>query len=46
LHLAEVPARAQYPLGVQVVAYQFGKGNAPKVKSAAPVIQVIQIEKP
>ncbi len=44
--VSELPARAKFPLSVKVVAYQFGRGIAPLVKTAAPVEQTITIEKP
>jgi hypothetical protein len=46
LRIAEIPARAAFPIQVKVVAYQFGSGVAPQVKTAAPVEQTIQIQKP
>lgn len=46
LRIVELPARAQYPLPVKVVAYQFGRGVEPLVQTAAPVEQVLQIESP
>ena len=45
LKIAELPARAKFPIELKVTAYQFGKGTAPQVKTAKPVEQVIQIEK-
>jgi hypothetical protein len=46
LRIAEVPRRAFYPIEVKVVAYQFGRGVDPRVKTAAPVEQLLRIEKP
>lgn len=46
LQVAELPARAQYPLPVKVVAYQFGRGVDPVVQTAAPVEQMVHIESP
>ncbi len=46
LRVAELPARAVFPVEVKVVAYQFGRGVEPRVKTAAPVEQTIRIEKP
>jgi hypothetical protein len=46
LTIAELPARATFPIAVKVVACQFGSGVAPLVKTATPVEQTIQIEKP
>jgi hypothetical protein len=46
LKVAELPARARFPIKVMVVAYQFGRGMEPLVRTATPVAQTIQIEKP
>jgi hypothetical protein len=46
LRVAELPARAAFPVEVRVVAYQFGRGVEPRVKTAAPVEQTVRIEKP
>jgi len=46
LRVAEVPTRAVFPIEVRVVAYQFGRGVEPRVKTAAPVEQTIRLEKP
>lgn len=46
LRVAELPARAAFPIAVKVVACQFGRGIEPLVKTAAPVEQVVQVEKP
>lgn len=46
LRLAEVPARAAYPIEVKVVAYQFGSGVAPLVKTAAPAERTFRVLKP
>ena len=46
LTIAELPARAAFPVAVTVVAYQFGRGVAPLVRTATPVEQTIRIEKP
>lgn len=46
LTIAEIPARAIYPIAVKVVACQFGSGVEPRVTSAAPIERVLQIEKP
>jgi hypothetical protein len=45
LRVAEVPARATFPIAAKVVAYQFGRGVEPLVQTAAPVEQTIRIEK-
>jgi hypothetical protein len=46
LCITELPARAEFPIDVKVVAYQFGSGVEPLVKTAAPVEQTIRIRKP
>jgi hypothetical protein len=46
LRIAELPARATFPIPVTIVAYQFGSGVEPRVKTATPVERTIQIEKP
>ncbi len=46
LKLMEIPTRAKFPIEVKVVAWQFGSGVDPKVKTAAPVTQTFKIEKP
>jgi hypothetical protein len=46
LVITEVPVRARFPIAVKVVAYQFGRAIEPLVKTATPVEQAIQIEKP
>lgn len=46
LRVAELPARATFPIAVQVVAWQFGRGVAPLVRTAPPVAQTIQVGKP
>jgi len=46
LKIAELPARATFPITVKVVAYQFGSGVEPLVKTATPVDRTIQIQKP
>ena len=43
LKIAELPVRAAFPIRVQVVAYQFGRGVKPAVKTATPVAQTIRI---
>jgi hypothetical protein len=45
LAVAELPARAVFPVEVKIVALQFGSGIAPQVKTAKPAEQVIQVEK-
>ncbi len=46
LRITQIPARANFPIAVKVVAYQFGSGVEPFVKTATPVEQVIAIQKP
>ncbi|WP_145055160.1 hypothetical protein [Lignipirellula cremea] len=46
LKLAEVPHRAAFPLEVRVVAYQFGRGVEPTIKTATPVEQVVRVVRP
>ena len=44
LKIAEVPARAKFPVPIKVVAWQFGSGVEPQVKSAAPVEQLTEVQ--
>jgi hypothetical protein len=46
LCIKELPARAVFPIEVKIVAYQFGSGIEPMVKTAIPKGQTIQIHKP
>jgi hypothetical protein len=46
LRIAELPVRAVFPVCVKVVAYQFGSGVEPLVKTATPVERTILIEWP
>ena len=46
LKLTEIPARARFPISVEVVAYQFGSGVEPLTKTAEPAVQTIHIHKP
>jgi hypothetical protein len=46
LKIAELPARATFPVTVKVVAYHYGRGVEPLVQTAAPVEQTVLIEKP
>lgn len=46
LKLTDIPARATFPITVRVVAYQFGRGVEPLVRTATPVEQTIRIDKP
>lgn len=43
LKIAELPSRAHFPIAVKVVAWQFGRGTTPLVRTAKPVEQVVQI---
>jgi len=43
LTIAELPARAELPIEVAVVAYQVGSGVEPHVKTAAPVERVFNV---
>lgn len=43
LRIVQVPARATFPIEVKVVAYQFGRGLEPRVKSALPVERLLRI---
>jgi hypothetical protein len=44
LKLAEVPARAKYPIAITVGAYQWGSAVEPFVQSAKPVLQTVLLE--
>lgn len=46
LRIAELPARAKFPVEVKVVAWQFGRGLEPLVQTAAPVERTLEIAKP
>jgi hypothetical protein len=46
LKIADLPARSTYPLEVKIVAYQFGRGAEPLVKTAPPVEQSVRIQSP
>jgi hypothetical protein len=43
LRLTKVPPRAKFPVKVTVVAWQYGRMNEPKLKSAAPVERTFYI---
>jgi len=45
LVIAEIPKRATFPIEVKVVAYQFGSGVEPHVKTAEPVERMLKITK-
>jgi len=46
LAVAELPAKARFPIPVKVVACQFGSGVEPLVKTADPVERTLRIVKP
>ncbi|MFW6163735.1 MAG: hypothetical protein ACODAJ_13275 [Planctomycetota bacterium] len=46
LAIAELPVRARFPIAVRVVAWQFGRGIEPQVKTAAPVGQTLEVLAP
>ena len=46
LVITEIPPRASYPIEVKVVAWQFGSGVEPFVKTAAPVERTFKITGP
>ena len=41
----KIPPRSKFPIKVTVVAWQYGRSNIPKVKSAEPVEQSFLITK-
>ena len=43
LRIAQIPARPTFPIEVKVVAYQFGRGLEPLVKTAQPVERSMRI---
>ncbi len=43
LRIVQIPARATFPIEIKVVAYQFGRGLEPRVKTAAPVERLVRI---
>ncbi len=45
LTLVEIPARAKFPMTVEVVAYQFGSGIEPLAQTAQPVTRTLHIHK-
>lgn len=46
LMFTKIPPRAKYPVKVTVVAWQWGRTIVPKVKSALPVTQSFDVNKP
>ena len=45
LVLRDVPARAAFPIEIEVVAWQHGRPFEPRVRTAAPVSQTIELQK-
>jgi hypothetical protein len=45
LRFTKIPPRAKFPMKVTVVAWQYGRSNEPKLKSAAPVGRTFNIVK-
>ena len=45
LAISQLPVRAKFPISVKVVAWQFGRGVEPFVRTAEPVTQTILIKK-
>lgn len=45
LRLTAVPPRAKFPVRVTVVAWQYGRGAEPKLRSAEPVARVFAVTK-
>ncbi len=43
LRLTKIPPRAKFPVKVTVVAWQYGRSNEPKLKSAEPVERTFSI---
>ena len=46
LKISELPRGATFPIKLKIVAWQFGRGVEPLVRTATPVEQTIRIEKP
>lgn len=46
LRITEVPQRAKFPIPIQIVAYQSGRGVKPYVQTAAPIVQTFRILPP
>lgn len=46
LVIRELPRRARFPIEVEVVAWQFGRGVEPKVKTAVPVARSFRVLEP
>ncbi|HVM61324.1 MAG TPA: hypothetical protein VMV72_10705 [Verrucomicrobiae bacterium] len=46
LRFEPIPPRSRFPVKVIVGAFQWGRGNEPKVQSAGPVMQEFFIQKP
>jgi len=43
--ITEVPARAKFPVKVTLVAWQYGRGAEPAIKTAEPVEQTFFVTK-
>ena len=46
LVIAEVPKRSRFPIPVQIIAYQSGRGVKPYVQTAEPVVRTFQLLSP
>ena len=45
LRFTAPPPRTKFPVTVTVVAWQFGRGTEPRVRSAEPVVRTIRVER-
>jgi hypothetical protein len=45
LKITDLPLRATFPLEIEVVAYQFGRGIEPKIQTALPFSQRIRVHR-
>ncbi|NII29809.1 hypothetical protein HB364_32325 [Pseudoflavitalea sp. X16] len=43
LHFTKIPPRSKFPVKVTVVAWQYGRGNEPKIKTASTIEQSFYI---
>ena len=46
LEIVELPSRAKFPIVIEVVAWQFGRGIDPLVRTAAPVSRELVVRQP
>lgn len=46
LKISELPSRGAFPIEVKVIAYQFGRGIEPLVRTATPAEQNARVRKP